>query len=85
MRVQVARIGEELRAGPTSQNGRREHERDRCPVLGERPEPGPRLLRRGEAHDLVVARVPLEELAFDGPQARCVPVDGEQHGPAHGS
>ena len=85
VRMQVPRIGQELRAGPTGQNRRREHERDRCPVLGERPEPGPCLLRGGEAHDLVVARVPLEELALDGAQACCVPVDGEQHGPAHGS
>ena len=34
---------------------------------------------------VVVARVPLEELALDGAQACCVPVDGEQHGAAHGS
>ena len=85
VRVHVPRIGQELRAGPTGQNRRREHERDRCPVLGERTEPGTCLRRGGEAHDLVVAGVPLEELALDGAQACCVPVDGEQHGAAHGS
>ena len=84
VRMQVPRVGQELRAAPTGQNLRRQHERHRCLVLGERPESRACLLRRGEAHDVVVARVPLEELALDGAQPGCVPVDGEQHGPAHG-
>jgi hypothetical protein len=67
------------------QDRRREHECDRCPVLGECLESGTCLRRGGEAHDVVVARVTLEQLALDLAQARCVPVDGEQHGPVHGS
>ena len=46
VRVHVPRIGEECRAGSPGQDRRREHERDRCPVLGERLESGTRL-RRG--------------------------------------
>ena len=74
VRCRATRVGER----------RREHERHRRSFLRERLEPGTRLRRGGETHDLVVARVPLEQLALDLAQARCVPVDGEQRGSVHG-
>ena len=84
VRMELPDLAEELAAGATVQRLAREYDGDRLACRLDLRQVTAGLRGRGDAHDAVVACVPLVEFALDRGEIGRIVVDRENHRLAHG-
>ena len=83
MRMQVARLIQQLASGHPSEPLSRENHGDLLPGRRKILESGKRLLRGSHAHDAVVPRVAVAQLSLDVLECPRILLNGNKRGPRH--